>query len=80
MHATIATFFGTSPFDQAFVMFADDRVPSDCGERCHIQSIANVSTATGDGSLAAHLPKVAIDRCDTDESSDTAAVELAELR
>ena len=60
-------------------MFADDRVPSDCGERCHIQSIANVSTATGDGSLAAHPPRVAIYRCDTDESSDTAAVELAEL-
>ncbi len=60
-------------------MFADDRIPSDCGERCHVQSIAN-STTTGDGSLAAHLPRVAIDRHDTDESSDAAAVELAELR
>ena len=61
-------------------MFADHRVPPDCGERCHVQSIANVSAATGDGSLAAHLSRVAIDRRDTDESSDTATVELAELR
>jgi hypothetical protein len=35
-----------------------------------------VSAATGDGSLAAHLPGVAIDPCDADESSDTAAVEV----
>ena len=61
-------------------MFADDRVPSDCGERCHIQSVANISAATGNGSFAAHLPRVAIDRRNTDESRDTAAVELAELR
>ena len=70
----------TPPFDQAFVMPADDRVPSDYAERRHVQSIANVSAGAGDGSLAAHLPRVTIDRCDTDESSDTAAVELAELR
>ena len=67
------------PVRPGFVMFADDRVPSDRGERCHIESIANVSTATGDGSPAAHLPGVAIDRCDTNESGDTAAVELAEF-
>ncbi len=41
-------------------------------------AVINVSAATGDGSFAAQLTRVAIDRCDTDESSDTAAVELAE--
>jgi hypothetical protein len=70
----------TPPFDQAFVMFADNRVPTGRGERCHVQSVANVSAATGDGSLAAHLPRIAIDRRDTDESSDAATIELAELR
>ena len=70
---------GASAFDQALVMLADDRVPPDRGERCHVQSIANVDPATGDGSLAAHLSGVAIDRCDTDESSDTTAVELTEF-
>jgi hypothetical protein len=70
----------TSTFDQAFVMFADDRVPPGRGERCHIQGVANVGSATGDGSLAAHLPGVSIDRCDADESSDLTPIELAEFR
>ena len=35
--------------------------------------------STGDGSLAAHLSGVAVDRRDTDEGSDTTAVELTEF-
>ena len=60
-------------------MLADDGVPTDRGKRCHIESIADVGPATGDGALAAHLSGVAIDRRDTDESSDTTAVELTEF-
>ena len=43
------------------------------------ESVANVDPATGDGAPAAHLSGVAIDRRDTNESSDTTAVELAEF-
>ena len=60
-------------------MFADDRVPPDRGKRCHIESIANVGPAAGDGSLAAPLTGVTIDRRDPDESSDTTSIELAEF-
>ena len=60
-------------------MLADDRVPTGRGKSCHIESVANVGPATGDGSLAAHLSGVAIDRCDTNESGDTTAIELAEF-
>ena len=60
-------------------MFADDRVPPDRGKRCHVESIANVGPAAGDGSLAAPLTGVTIDRRDPDESSDTTSIELAEF-
>ncbi len=60
-------------------MLADDGVPTGRGERCHIESIANIGPATGDGALAAHLSGVAIDRRDTNESGDTAAIELTEF-
>jgi len=56
-------------------MLADDRVPTGRGKRCHIESVTNISPATGNGSLAAHLPRVSIDRRDTNESGDTTAVE-----
>ena len=60
-------------------MFADDGVPPDRRKRCHVQSIANTGSATRDGSLAAHLPRVSVDRCDTDKGSDTASIKLAEF-
>jgi hypothetical protein len=60
-------------------MLADDGVPTGSGKRCHIESIANVGPATGDGAPAAHLSGVAIDRGDTNESGDTTAVELTEF-
>jgi hypothetical protein len=60
-------------------MRADHRVPLDGGERCHIQGIADSDPTAGDGSFAAQLAGVAIDRCDTDEGSDTTAIELAEF-
>ena len=60
-------------------MRADDWVPPNGGERCHIQGIADSDPTAGDGSFAAQLPGVSIDRCDTDEGSDATAIELAEF-
>jgi hypothetical protein len=60
-------------------VLADDGVPADCGKCRHIQSIAHVAPAAGDGLFAAHLAGVAIDWCDTDESGETSTVELPEF-
>jgi hypothetical protein len=48
-------------------------------ERCQVKSTANTSSATRDSLLATHLPRVSVDRCDTDKGSDTASIKLAEF-
>ena len=70
---------GTPAFDQAPVMLADDGVPADSGEGGHIEGITNVGSSTGDRASTTHLPGIAVDRRDTDESGDTPSIELAEF-
>jgi hypothetical protein len=57
------------------VMLTDDRIPPSGRKHCHIQGVADVAPAAGDGPPAAHLSGVTVDRRDTDESSDTTAIE-----
>jgi len=47
----------TPPFDQAFVMFADDRVPPNRGECRHVESIAHVGPATSETAALLVLSK-----------------------
>ena len=60
-------------------MLADDGVPADSGEGGHIEGITNVGSPTGDRASTTHLPGIAVDRRDPDESGDTAPIELAEF-
>src|SRR5215217_8884919 len=70
---------GAPAFDQALVMLADDGVPADSGEGGHIEGITNVGSPTGDRASTTHLPGIAVDRRDPDESGDTAPIELTEF-
>ena len=60
-------------------MLGDDRVPPDRGKRCHIQGTADFAPTAGDGSFAAHLCGVAVDRRGADQASNTAAIERTEF-
>lgn len=61
-------------------MLADDRGPSGRGQGCHIESVSNIGPAAGDGPSAAHLSRITIDRCDTNQRGDTTPIEFAEFR
>src|SRR6266851_4813440 len=50
-----------SAFNEAFIVLADDWVPTCCGQGRHIESITDDGTAAGDCSPAAHVSRIAID-------------------
>ena len=51
-------FLFDAPFDQAFVVLLMTGFHRIAESGTVLQSVANISAATGNGSLAAHLPRV----------------------
>src|SRR5947207_5652408 len=61
------------------VMRGDDRVLPAGDERSHVERGAHRRPATGDGAATAQAAAIAVDRGDTDQSSDLATGEPAEF-
>jgi hypothetical protein len=59
---------------QAEVKLADGRVATAGDQRGHVQDVAHVSAAAGDGTATAHGARVAIDRRHADQGGDAAAI------
>src|SRR5712672_3967247 len=72
----LAGFSGGSELD---VVGRDDGIGAAGDQGRHKQSSAHGRAAAGDGAAPAHRAAVAVDRRDTDEGGDLAAIEAAEF-